>query len=94
MSSVQAVNQLLDYIMDRVAAALPGKGGKNEKLIRQFNEEANKVVCEEFIREPEVSALYVYFEGAEKLTCSLTPDVKKKGLFLLKSKNVQDVLKL
>jgi dynein heavy chain len=94
MSSAQAVNQVLDFMMDRVAASLPGKGGKSEKFIRQFNDEPNRGFIEEFIREPEQTTVYIYFESAEKLAISLTPQMKKKGVFMLKSKNIQDVLKL
>src|SRR5690349_19009157 len=94
MSSAQAVNAVLDFMMDRVAASLPGKGGKTEKLVKQFNDEPNRGTIEEFIREPEISTIYIYFENAEKLAISLTPQMKKKGLFMLKSKNIQDVLKM
>lgn len=95
MSSAQAVNAVLELLMDRVAASLPGKGGpKTEKLVRQFNEEPNRGLIEEFIREPELSTVYIYYDAGEKLAISLTPQIKKKGIFMLKSKNVQDVLKI
>jgi len=95
MSSAQAVNAVLDVVMDRVAASLPGKGGpRSEKLTRQFNEEPARSVLEEFIREPEVQTVYIFFEAGEKLGVSLTPAMKKKGVFLLKSPRIQDVLKL
>src|SRR6185312_2558642 len=48
----------------------------------------------EFIREPEIPTIYIYFESAEKLAVSLTAQMKKKGLFMLKSSRIQDVLKL
>ena len=93
--SSQAVNAVLELLMDRVAAALPGKGGpKSEKLVRQFNDEPNRGLIEEFIREPDMSTVYIYFDNGEKLAISLTPQMKKKGIFMLKSKNIQDVLKL
>lgn len=95
MSSAQAVNAVLDLLMDRVASALPGKGGpKSERLVKMFNDEPNRATIEEFIREPEVSTVYLYYDQGEKLAISLTPQMKKKGVFMLKSKNIQDVLKL
>jgi len=92
--SAQTVNALFDLLIDRVASALPGKGGKSEKLIRQFNDDPCRSTIEEWIREPDLSSLYVYWESGEKLAVSLEPAVKKKGLALLKSKQIQDVLKV
>src|SRR5688500_13689621 len=95
MSSQSSLNTLLDLILDRISISLPGlKPGRSEKLIKQFNEETNKLVLEEWIREPEHSVVYIYFEGSEKLIISLQAQIKKKGLFLLKSKNIVDSLRV
>jgi dynein heavy chain len=93
MSSAAALSACLDFIQTRVLASLPGKI-KLEKFTRHFHEESNRLVLEEFIREPEILSCYIFYETSEKLVVTLTPAIKKKGVFLLKSKNVSDSLKL
>ena len=62
--------------------------------MRQFADEPNRGALEEFIREPDQRTLYIYVEGSDKIVVTAAPEMKKKGVFLLKSKRVSDALRV
>ena len=94
MSAAASLSACFDLLVGRCLLSLPVKAGKGDKLAKQFHDEPNRGVLEEFIREPDVRCVYAYCEGSERLVVSLQPEMKKKGVFLLKSKQVQDGLRL
>ena len=94
MSTAATLSACFDYLTDRALLSLPVKAGKSDKLVKQFADEPNRGSLEEFIREPDQRTLYIYVEGADKIVVTAQPEMKKKGVFLLKSKRVADALRM
>ena len=94
MSAAASLSACFELLVERCLLSLPVKAGKGDKLAKQFHDEPNRGVLEEFIREPDVRCVYCYTEASERVVVSLTPEMKKKGVFLLKSRQVQDGLRL
>ena len=94
MSTAASLSAVFDLLVERCLLSLPVKAGKGDRVSKQFHDEPNRGVLDEFIREPDVRCVYVYTEGSERIVVSLQADMKKKGVFLLKSKHVQDGLRV
>ena len=94
MSTAATLSACFDYLTDRALLSLPVKAGKSDKLAKQFADEPNRAHLEEFIREPDQRTLYIYCEGADKIVVTAQPEMRKKGVFLLKSKRVSDALRV
>lgn len=68
---------------------------KKDKFARQLDEESNKLVLEEFVREPESRLLFVSMSGAERLTCALEvpTSIRRKAVYFLKTHAITDILR-
>lgn len=93
MSIAATLSSCVDSLCSRLLTSLPVPKAKYDKLGKQLRDDSNKIIIEEFIREPECSTMYVYLEGGDKLMCSTQASMKKKGVFVLKSREVNDCLK-
>jgi len=91
------MQQCLAYIEDRVRSSLLPPGTvKYDRFLKLYNEDANKVNVEEFVRNPDLPVLVVASPTPEKVICthSVPAQLKRKAIFFLKSRNITNQLKL
>ena len=106
MSSQQQLTSCIEYLADRISISLLGKLYKSsgDKFQRSFNDESIRSQIEEYVRDPELRCMICFIESNDRLqllfpnsTLSSTTtkqQLKKKGIYFLKSNNITDALKL
>jgi len=87
-----SVDKVYDDIRLRAADCFVEQG-KADKFLKLLDEVQNAQVIEDFVKDPEIPILFIFYRSDKLFASSSFPtNLKKKALYFMKDKHIKDSL--